>query len=440
MSTSTSPNVASATATAVTNAPMTIQTVANFPANIEVYLVLYGQQGASYVTYDWSTSTWKKITDGMTLPVFSTKTGTATNKPTDLATVSVPNLNSARLYVSYGKSPVFKGANGGLTQPNPYKGDDALHEFMVDKVEFTSQTIDNGMYELSINTTAVDFFGIPLQYEIAGHAGAGPKTPNADFKVGVTATREDIYNDIFSDPIFRRLLQRPDGGNGTNYYRAISPDLSISKGVDGFPDDWFDSYIDHCWSNVFKPNGAGINLVNINPLHVPVGVPTEQYLGKMDNGGSNELQFEVQTGGAGNWSTVATVRVDKPNTKQVFMGTVQASGTAVGSGTQTDVDNAIGFLTAQLSAAIVRTCLHVLDADGNSTSTTQATYSNFFKQQVAYYQNDAANGFTNDLYSEVLHNHSIDHKCYSSPYSDQYGFSTFKAVFNPTKWNVLLGY
>ena len=78
---------------------------------------------------------------------------------------------------------------------------------------------------------------------------------------------------------------------------------------------------------------------------------------------------------------------------------------------------------------------------GNYTdSTVQATYDNYYKQRVVAFENDPANGYANDLYSQVLHNHSIDNKCYSSPYSDQYGWSAFKAVFNPTAWDVLVGH
>ena len=92
------------------------------------------------------------------------------------------------------------------------------------------------------------------------------------YTAGVTATRTQVYNDINSDPIFRKLLQRPDGGTASDYYRILAPGTSIVKDVDNFPSNFFDSYIDYCWNTVFAPkDGApNIRLENINPLHVPV--------------------------------------------------------------------------------------------------------------------------------------------------------------------------
>ena len=421
---------------------MTIKTLANVPANTTVYMALYGQQGSNYVYYDWKNSQWDTVTANEALPVHSyTTTGTGNEEA--VCTVEVPLLQGARLYVSYGKELTLKGnAGGGVSTPSPWKEDDPLHKFMVDKVEFTTSN-NNGLYELNINTTCVDFFGIPLQYNITGYAGATTKSPVVSYSAGVTSTREQVYNDINSDPIFRKLLQRPDGGGASDYYRILAPGTSIVKDVDNFPSNFFDSYIDYCWNTVFKPNGPEIKLVNINPLHVPVGVPTKQYTGSMQSiAGKNQLVFTAAKGNpTDGFTPVATVTVECPTTQEVMTGTISATAVPTGSGTQADATDAQGFVTAQLSAAICRTCLHVMSDQGNYTdSTVQATYDNYYKQRVVAFENDPANGYANDLYSQVLHNHSIGNKCYSSPYSDQYGWSAFKAVFNPTAWDVLVGH
>ena len=437
------PNPVDAATTASTY-PMTIKTAGTMPAGTEVYLVAYGQNASGYVYYDWDNGDWKPVTDGVSLPSHNYKT-TATGAPETIITIDVPELSGARVYVSYGKAVDFKGNVGnGVSTPNPWKASDPMHKSMVDKIEFTTSN-NSGLYDLSINTTCVDFFGIPLSYKVSGYAGATTKSPSVTFEEGITATRAEIYNDINSDPIFRKLLQRPDGGGADSYYRILAPGTSIVKDVDNFPNNFFDSYIDYCWTKVFTTEAGApyIELENINPLHVPVGVPTIMYRGSMkNNNGVDQLVFTASAGNpTDGFTPVAEVVVDRPTTLQVMTGTIDATATPIGNGNAGDATSAKGFVTAQLSAAICRTNLHVMDASGKCTTSTQwADFNNFYKQDVAPFENDPANGYANDLYSQVLHNHSINHRCYSSPYSDQYGWSAFSAVFNPTTWEVTLGY
>ena len=189
-------------------------------------------------------------------------------------------------------------------------------------------------------------FCIPLQFKIAGKSGDGTATPDAEFDCGITVDRGTIFTALQGDAHYKTLVQGPDGATKDNFYRIVSPNRATTAGLtSAFPADYYDAYIDYCWTKVFAaslPNPGEIYAVNINPNAVPVGTPTLQYTAKMN--ANDELVFTAQEGSAGKWTDCATVTVAKPTNKQVLMNEIAATATGAKA---TDAKN---FVVAQLGA------------------------------------------------------------------------------------------
>ncbi len=415
---------------------LTIEKNGTFTGVTTIYLVLYGEQDGKFAYYDWPSSTWKEAVKGTAFPAFA-YTVELTAGPKVITTVTVPYLNGARLYVSYDKKPVFTPTSTtGIAAPTPWNPSDSLHETIVDKFEFTTnQDPGSGMVKLNVNTTCVDFFGIPIQFKIKGYKGATTQSEIVEYNRGITNQRSAIYTGISTIDNFKKLIQGPSSTTKDNFYRIVSPNRGLGS-IGVFPKDYLDNYINNTWDNVFgKAKGAPtIYLENINPNVLPVGTPTWKYIGSMN--ASNELEFTCSnsTNGIAPFVNKAKVTIAKPDSATVFLNEITALGSKIGTGTDTDVTDCKNFLTAQLGAAICRTVFHMIGDDNTSGISMWSKYSNFYQQKTEKYGKQAIN----DYYSQILHNNSIDNICYSIPFSDQYDFSSFAAVFKPTVFSVII--
>ena len=106
--------------------------------------------------------------------------------------LTVPNVFSGRLYLSIGQpvslAPKIGGGLMTLQDPDPFLRRDPSYAVIYDKVEFSLDS--NNIFFL--NTTAVDFFAIPISL-----FGAGDGTPkNPDRRVGLTNSRQQILDTL----------------------------------------------------------------------------------------------------------------------------------------------------------------------------------------------------------------------------------------------------
>lgn len=95
-------------------------------------------------------------------------------------TVSVPQMNGGRINVSYGSKLKLR-ANAdpgqpcgvGIVQPSESDANDPSYFIIYDKIEFTlnGQYSDPPSTAIFVNTTQVDFFGIPMQIQLDGARG-----------------------------------------------------------------------------------------------------------------------------------------------------------------------------------------------------------------------------------------------------------------------------
>jgi len=298
------------------------------------------------------------------------------NKLSDAGWVSIPKIDSGRMFISLG-SPMFIKINTagdgrlGFAGPDLNNPGDPNQDVNFEWIEFT---VDNSGYHG--NTTRVDQFGFPLKTRLLGKDGY-------DRTLGENQSRAQIFADFEALPQaeFRALVQRP--------YRIIAPAKSVF-GAGRAQGNYFQSYVDQVWSRY-----AGTDLV----FSAEAGTFRGRVIG-------NDFVFS-KDGGPQN----LYIR-GKPTTQ----GILEASGNLASGNSQELV------VQAQIAAAFNRHLLISVDPSQWSNS-------------AAYYPAGPAN-----YYAKFWHDHSIDGLAYGFAYDDVRSKSTLLEHPNPRGMIVTVGW
>ena len=140
-------------------------------------------------------------------------------------TVVVPNINSARLYMSLGSPMYMKNVGASYLCPDLGKADDPNQDVDFDFLEFTGRW--NG------NTTQVDQFGFPYVMELVNADGSSRKA-------GISESRKALFE------AFKKETPKEFHACVTEHH-ILSP---VMAGFDkGGPNGkYFDKYIDDVWA------------------------------------------------------------------------------------------------------------------------------------------------------------------------------------------------
>ncbi|KQU73366.1 hypothetical protein ASE08_12860 [Rhizobacter sp. Root16D2] len=298
------------------------------------------------------------------------------NKLSDAGWVSIPKIDSGRMFISLG-SPMFIKINTagdgrlGFAGPDLNNPTDPNQDVNFEWIEFT---VDNSGYHG--NTTRVDQFGFPLKTRLLGKDGY-------DRTLGENASRAQIFADFEALPQgeFRALVQRP--------YRIVAP-AKGQFGTGRAQGNYFASYVDQVWSRY-----AGTDLV----FSAEAGTFRGRVIG-------NDFVFS-KDGGPQN----LYIR-GKPTTQ----GILEASGNLASGNSQELV------VQAQIAAAFNRHLLISVDPSQWSNS-------------AAYYPAGPAN-----YYAKFWHDHSIDGLAYGFAYDDVRSKSTLLEHPTPRGMIVTIGW
>jgi hypothetical protein len=298
------------------------------------------------------------------------------NKLSDAGWVSIPKIDSGRMFISLG-SPMFIKINTagdgrlGFAGPDLNNPTDPNQDVNFEWIEFT---VDNSGYHG--NTTRVDQFGFPLKTRLLGKDGY-------DRTLGENASRAQIFADFEALPQaeFRALVQRP--------YRIVAP-AKGQFGAGRAQGNYFASYVDQVWSRY-----AGTDLV----FSAEAGTFRGRVIG-------NDFVFS-KDGGPQNLYIHG-----KPTTQ----GILEASGNLASGSSQELV------VQAQIAAAFNRHLLISVDPSQWSNS-------------AAYYPAGPAN-----YYAKFWHDHSIDGLAYGFAYDDVRSKSTLLEHPSPRGMIVTIGW
>jgi Beta-1,3-glucanase/Peptidase inhibitor family I36 len=156
------------------------------------------------------------------------------NRLSDVGWLSLPRIDSARLFISVG-TPMFIKVNSapdgriGFAGPNLGNPTDPNQDVIFEWVEFTLDA-----YGYHGNTTRVDQFGFPLRARLVGKDGY-------DRTLGETQSRAQIFADFEGLPAeWRSLVKRP--------FRIVAPGKD-AFGAAGAQARYFDGYVNQVWSH-----------------------------------------------------------------------------------------------------------------------------------------------------------------------------------------------
>lgn len=294
----------------------------------------------------------------------------------DASWVSIPKIDSARMFISVG-SPMFIKINTagdgrtGFAGPDLGNPTDPNQDVVFEWVEFT---LDG--YGYHGNTTRVDQFGFPLRTRLLGHDGY-------DRTLGETQGRAALFADYEAQvpAEFRTLVRRP--------YRIVAPakgDFNAGRAYGNY----FDAYVNQVWASY-----ATRDLV----FTAEAGTFRGRVVG-------NDFVFTKDGS-----SERLAIR-GKPSTLAIFEG----SGNLASGSPQELV------LQAQITAAFNR---HLL------LSVDPAQWSH----PASHYPQGPAN-----FYARFWHEHSIDGLAYGFCYDDVRGRSSLQEHPNPRGLIVTVGW
>ena len=191
---------------------------------------------------------------------------------------------TGRVYVSIGQ-PLCLNVNVGsattISDPNGFNPLDPNYYVIYDKFEFNlvppdpSLNIAGGVW---IDTTAVDFFGIPFTLSMNG------------LTAGLTQSRASLLstlaNALAASPWNLLALNAPSSLGGSAPLRVMAPDEAIgsSNASANFPDDYFDPYIAAVWS-FYENNQLAIDcsqLIGVSGLNITAA--NSLFTGQVSNG------------------------------------------------------------------------------------------------------------------------------------------------------------
>lgn len=308
-----------------------------------------------------------------------------------------PHVNGGRLYISYDNPIYFRmNDNGtGLQEPTTdFRADDPNPRTIFDKFEVTFDWADPWLHA---NTTAVDYFAIPLKFMLKDAENIwGP--------LGFAASRSAVLQALKADPMYDSL---------NTEYRYLSPQDKVLYMTETAPyplRHYFDAYVNYCWS--LYPDSNPSSPLTITGTTQSGGAFTAYGLVNS----SGDLVFTI-SGVAGETHTIKKpVSRDEgfdidtvPCSFDVFRcgGVFQPSGDPATAAGQRD-----GYIKTQVSAALNRTVMHLPFSQWSDSA-------RFYKQNGL----PAANYRTNN-YSRILHEIAIQHKIYAFAYDDASGWNS----------------
>ncbi len=306
------------------------------------------------------------------------------------ARIRLPELISARVYISYGKKLKFSSPGAEPSPPEGWSASDKNYKTLFDRFEYDwipeSSFFDWGISpspKLPANSTyligrltQVDMIGIPMLYTVKG-VNVNNKPTKIRVGFDKPGARDKILTRMRDAGHPWKGLLIADGRNGP--LRAISPYDGIGAKI--FPANQLDSYIDQVWSKYASSTMTA----------VLQGDPVLRFTGKVSGG---ELVFTAK-GPDG-----FTIPYGKPTTMQLYGERPSIA--------YLDLDN-------MLKATFMRSTIL---ADGDISACPDP---------AVYYKNTPVN-----MYAKILHKHAYQHKAYAFGFDNECDQASDSRIFNPT--------
>ena len=297
----------------------------------------------------------------------------------DTTTLRIPKGLSGRVYMAIGDKIKFFLASGGLVQPAPWAPGDPNYNVLFDTSEFTFN--GGGLF---LNSSQVDFFGIPHAVTVTNGAGKTIRTGDP-----VNDGRNKVINAIKAQPGWQNsVITRADG----TVLRVLAPGKANDAGK--FPGNYLDAYINSAW------NAYTSKTLTVVPVK---DQPNRRFFGRTVG---NTMRFTDSNG-------VEVATVDKPTTANVW-----------GCDGVFNAPNVEPFIQSEVRrtvcTALVRGTL------GSST------------QEPVYDANQFYKNSTPNHYSRIIHANMVDGRAYGFAYDDVGGFESLVHDGDPQQAGIIM--
>ncbi len=294
-------------------------------------------------------------------------------------TINIPKGLSGRVYMALGDKIKFFITPDGFVQPAPWAPGDPNFNTLFDTSEFTFN--DAGLW---LNSSQVDFFGIPHAVTVTGSSGQTRRTGDV-----VGDGRNRVINAIKAQPGWERsVITRSDG----TVLRVLAPGKATDAGL--FPANYLDAYIDSAFASYTS------RTLTVVPRQAE---PNRKFFGRTVG---NTMRFTDSSG-------VEVATVDKPSTANVW-----------GCDGVFNAPNVAPFIQSEVR----RTICTALVRGTLGASTQEPVYD-----ANAFYRNSAPNH-----YSRIIHANMVDGKAYGFAYDDVGGFESLVHDGDPQRAGIIL--
>ncbi|MGK5684337.1 beta-1,3-glucanase family protein [Actinoplanes sp. URMC 104] len=294
-------------------------------------------------------------------------------------TIRIPKGLSGRVYMALRDKIKFFLTPDGFVQPAPWAPGDPNYNTLFDTSEFTFN--DSGLW---LNSSQVDFFGIPHAVTVTNGAGQTKRTGDV-----VNDGRNRVINAIKAQPGWERsVITRSDG----TVLRVLAPGKATDAGL--FPTNYLDAYISSAFASYTT------RTLTVVPRQAE---PNRKFFGRTVG---TTMRFTDSSG-----AEVATV--DKPTTANVW-----------GCDGVFNAPNVAPFIQSEVR----RTICTALVRGTLGTSTQEPVYD-----ANAFYKNSAPNH-----YSRIIHANMADGKAYGFAYDDVGGFESLVNDGDPQQAGIIM--
>ena len=294
-------------------------------------------------------------------------------------TIGIPKGVSGRVYMAMGDKIKFFITPDGFVQPAPWAPGDPNYNTLFDTSEFTFN--DSGLW---LNSSQVDFFGIPHAVTVTNGAGQTKRTGDV-----VSDGRNKVINAVRAEAGWQSsVITRADG----TVLRVLAPGKATDAGK--FSANYLDDYINSAW------NSYTSRTLTVVPRE---DEPNRRFTGRTVG---NTLRFTDSSG-----AEVASV--DKPSTANVW-----------GCDGVFNAPNVAPFIQSEVR----RTICTALVRGTLGTSTVEPVYD-----AKAFYKNSAPNH-----YSRIIHANMADGRAYGFAYDDVGHFESLVNDGDPQRAGIIM--
>ncbi|MBM4285183.1 MAG: hypothetical protein FJ128_08030 [Deltaproteobacteria bacterium] len=340
-----------------------------------IYLIVTGRVGANYHHLDWATGEFPECSaDDNTVPVAGQSdlyadyftTLSSIKQPDGTYSFPIHQMEGGRVWLSFDK-PVYLHINSAtaIREPSTDTTADPNYQTRFDKLEITYNALG-----VTTNTTCVDFFCMPLVFELKDNgASLGIR--------GMNRYQQSVVQALAADSMLKSLVTP---------YRVLAPKTTNPSYQSYVPSNYFQPYVDYIWTNCWQDPGS---------LQVAAG----------GYNWTGQISGDVLTMTVDGLGEVHPI--NKPTNSLDIFACAGVFNIDTVTFTEGEARKRDGAIKNEIVSALNRTVMHLATSEWDNRN--------------RYYQKNGLSDahYRTNIYSKILHDLAIDKRIYGFPYDEK---------------------